>query len=870
MYNNLFCSSKEILINLDKVLSDESINQDVYFSGIYNAYYFLANVTSMDLFTLKNCIIDYIIKKTKNNSSKRQCILNNLFGSAYNKDEYILHFLNTVIYSIEELSLKGIKSIISIEGYFNLLLDLLRIDKVVVIWRESDKFIKDFKAIFKFSHVKLKDDIANFIKSGSSSKDILNHFYNLNNKIYNKEDEQFNDYYNRISKVYSDLIVFIMTDKRNIELTDKIKLLNKSQKNLSLNHSLLKQMLVTTINSGYNFSRSNIESLLFLYGNSNESKVIDFENLASSFMFPAIKYLKDNYLFNLNGIKIEPWIYRTSDISWFYNEIGLGGTITHLTKEYLHIIENNKEIKINKCDFNGELHHRMMKLSYIILKELGIKCQDFINNISKYDNINKMNIKDYGLESINNAIRPIIGVFNVKNQEILYSYSFFIIKLINNLRDIQKEIIYFIPKFVVEIPLYCFNILSMLNSPLLKAISTNEDDVNDNSYNKNIYIEKINNLNKQIGGSFISSSYKSKANNNEENRNNKLCNTVNYDENIPKNELNYIYQITAFYNQILADNNINNPEIIENLIKTIYTFVKYKFSIEIYVKNSEILVDFLKAHIKHLPNQSLKNAVFNNIYVLMKPGCYSSNYNSNTSLSIKESYKKCFAENKELYNHFLDAYVNLLNDDMTRYSTRLANLTKQASTNNNYSSNNNIENILLNIKPYFIEFENSINHFNEVMIIYEILIYSSPTLLDTDSFCFSRFVFFIDNLCSRVFSENFVKEVSKFSKDFNSNKINSLYFSIINIFAELFNVLNMNLKEDQSISIKRHNKFISAITKYEIKFNEFRNAIKYNTDNIDSNLNSNDIVQRDKFIYIIDVLQSCTDEYINNKKNDVR
>lgn len=72
--------------------------------------------------------------------------------------------------------------------------------------------------------------------------------------------------------------------------------------------------------------------------------------------------------------------------SLYYDEVGVGGTISHVTAEYGNMISQNEKYMVASKDFSSELNHKIMKVTtkYLIpeLKEF-MKLLDKVNLLFK-------------------------------------------------------------------------------------------------------------------------------------------------------------------------------------------------------------------------------------------------------------------------------------------------------------------------------------------------------------------------------------------------------------------------------------------------------------------------------------------------------
>ena len=703
------------------------------------------------------------------------------------------------MYMLEENLIQGEEKIDYSIKLSELLIDLFKIDNVILVWRENPNYIDDIKSIFKYNNLFISDNISQHKAFNPTIGDIISCYYRTFADEY--KDEKKTLYYHKINSLFQSIIFYIMKDTRKIQASEEI--LKTVNKNANPNHSMLKQMLVDTINNGYNY-QGVLEEALGLLSNTAKCKIVDLEYLASSFLFPCIKHMLDNDYLTFESVSIEPWINRLHENAWFYHDVGLGGTITHLTKEYLGSINSNKNIKIVKCDFNAELHHRIMRLGHVLLKELN---KNYAELLLKTTNlaVKDLNIKDNGTDLLFNLLRPLNGVFSLRNQGLIYAYSFFLLRFITNLRSIQREVIYFIPKFVIEIPILCFSILMSISSPYLLN-------------NNNIFLNDIHSKCPEL-----------------------------------KND-NYLCLLLNFYNNILSDNNINNPEIIEFILKSINVFVKYPLTCEAYIHNKDLLSSFLSCHVKHLSNENLSGLVFQNIFELIKPACFRSKIKEESKDLVKSSLKACFQSNNDFYHQFLDAYSNLLNKDITNYSNNLEELLKQYNKITNFSTQVN------QIKTYWKTWDISFKHFNEALELYELVIYSSPDLFDTNSLSYSRFLFFLTTLATRILCDPYAKLAFDFTNKFESDQLGRFFLSLLGIFKAVKEGMD-------SLEKLKIDNFVLNVAKNEINFSIMIASMKKGLEETNKLEEYNDFYNI--YVSVLNILKESTDKHILINTNTV-
>lgn len=658
-------------------------------------------------------------------------------------------------------------------AYLNvrLLVCVLSFESVLIIWREESNYTNDIKNILKFSNLKLKTDFELFVKNKFTVRECLEFTYKKIVDNYNNYESisKINNYTEKINKTFEIIMLMLLKDERKIEPTPKMK--EKPNDQINTNFPLMKQMIVETLNTVYNY-RTGIEEFGGLFGvsSTNNCTIQDLENLASSFMFPLINYMINKNVLTFENINIEPWIKRIEPKTWFYNEIGIGGTISHVIKEFGAKVDSNKTLKNEECDFNSEIHHRVMKLSYTLIGELYRNYSDINLKFGNAD-VQLLNIREHGSESLYNIIRPLYGVFNLKNQQLLYAYSFFILDMFSKFKNEQREVIYFIPKFVMDIPLLCFNLLRLLNSPVLR----------ENSISKEITTRL----------SILQSN-------------------------------DYLLRVLVFYTDIISDERINNPEIIESMLKSINSFVTHSNTYELYIKNKNLLRSLITGVIRFLNNETLNGLASKILFYIIMPACRDSDFKKEIKESVANAIKDCFSEQKEFYHLFLDAYSQMLNKSLTGYTLYLEDLVKQSAKITSYGSDP------LQIKTYFKIWETSVKTFNENLMLYQAIISTSPEVLDVKSLTFSRMNFLLGSLTTRVIAQPYLNDGIKYCKDYYSNQMNNLLMNIITIFDCLIKRLEQEIsKLEGENKVLFEESFLEGCAKQDVNYTAIKEVIDH-------------------------------------------
>jgi hypothetical protein len=222
-----------------------------------------------------------------------------------------------------------------------------------------------------------------------------------------------------------------------------------------------------------------------------------------------------------------------------------------------------------------------------------------------------------GSDSFILIFRNYFYLYTQKNQAVLYTYGYFLIKWINSLIRKNRNIVYFIPKLVLDIPFEIFKLLHKIRSNTV--------------YSKDLR-QKLNSQ---------SECFK---------------------------EDNFTYEIVYFYTLLFSDMNIANPEIRESLIYKIKFLIKKKRSAELYEKHNE-LVDFLiKGLLKYMTIESLSHIACEIMVKIVKPICFGPTDIQYEKTDLVNVSQKFFENNISTFHDFMDNYTKLINKIMTDYT----------------------------------------------------------------------------------------------------------------------------------------------------------------------------------------------------------
>jgi hypothetical protein len=326
---------------------------------------------------------------------------------------------------------------------------------------------------------------------------------------------------------------------------------------------------------------------------------------------------------------------------------------------------------------------------------------------------------EHGSDTFILIFRNYFYLFTQRNQDILYSYAYFLIKWINTMVRKNKNIIYFIPRLILDIPFEMFKLLYKIRSSSL--------------YNKD-HRQKVNLQSPHF------------------------------------NEDKFTYEIAYFYTLLFSDMNIANPEIRESLIYKIKFLMKKKKTSELFEKHNELIDFLIKGLLKYMTIESLSHIACEIMVKIVKPICFGPMSGQYEKTDLVIVAQKFFENNISTFHDFMDNYTKLINKIMTDYTIVLneaANvslyLTIQRLITNVNSNIEYIENKQSLLKRLMFAY----NILCDLMKIFEFLLNAYPDeFIDVDTLNYSRFCNFLKNISSRVLEKHYFNQlVTIFEKE---------------------------------------------------------------------------------------------------------
>ena len=722
------------------------------------------------------------------------------------------------------------------ENLMKVFISLLKCDKITCLLFQKD-ILEVFKNIFNsnwlnqgdmldFISLKEKNGINNQTPIKAVLKDLRKEFFLSRRKNYYKINEC-------ISKQLSNLILLFLKDTRKI-----------------YDGKILKDKFNDLLRYGYNEIGGGNEIIFNMLGIGN--KINKQEQIYLRNIFMNLIYMFDeNFLkMKFEEIATHPWFYRTDPNSVYFDEVGIGGTISHVTSEYAHFIK--EEMKIKTDDFGHDFFHKIIRMANNQFVNTTLKKFDEIYSKIKSIPINEcLDTKDNGTTSFNIYIRNIFYVFPFSVQIALYKFAFFIIKYLMYLISKNEYIIYFIPASMTEIPFAVFKLLINLKSIILY----------DNTFRQNM---------------------------------NKCSPHFEKDD--------FIKNLVEFYLILFADEKIANPELKEGFLQKVKFLLEKQVIDEFYEDDNKIFELLIKGLLKDIKVDVLSQSASKILLKLITPICFGYKIFSKYSKNKKNRYfyntvknnpnnkkalyqfneemlvdklKKYFEGNFNILEEFLKSYQNILNKVMTNYSMALSSIIEIGVARldlNNIEANRYLlgkHGQPQSDRALYQGLSSSYNEMCQLLKIYEFLLLIYPDeFLDTKKLNYLNFINVLKNISTRILSKPYIEHMLQLIKTINP-KINPKVLSEKNRI-ELYQIgLSVAGIFIQIHKWKKKNKFYDNFCKetanapdFNIEpFNVFMKYVINELNNLSKNEKPDDIIKEININYypMIEYLLSLRD-----------
>ena len=592
------------------------------------------------------------------------------------------------------------------------------------------------------------------------------------------KDKYYSEVNEMVSKKLSELMYLFLTDSRKL-----------------FEGKILKDKFNDLIRSGYSIVDGN-EVVLNILG--LRSKLSNQGPIFLRNIFMNLIYMFDSHFLNMDFDKIttSPWFYRTDQNAIYYDEIGIGGTISHVTTEYSSFV--GQEYIIKSDEFSYDFFHKLIHMCNDLFINTFLKKFDEFYLKSKTSPISLyMKIDETGTSQFSSAFRKYFYIYPTTAQNALYKMAFFIIKFLMYLIQKNPYIIYYIPTLVTEIPFSFFKLLVNLKSRALFDI--------------------------------------------------KLRATLNKSsKHFEKDD--FVKNIVEFYLTLFADERIRNPELKESLLRKVNFLLEKKIIEEYYDDNELIFESLIKGLLKDIKGDALYHSASRILLKLISPICFgykvfsknsrfekkiyvfntrkndiSNNKDNNQEKNsinliykfkdedLVEKLKKYFQGNFKVLEEFLKSYSSILNKVMTNYSMSLSSIIEIGVSKLDLNNINPNPQLIRNHgqsqsdRALYQGLCSSYSEMCQLLKIYEFLILIYPNeFLDTNKLNYINFINVLKNISSRVINkpyiDHIVKLISFVEPKINSKVISEKYrlelyqigLSIAGIFIQIYKLKNTN------------------------------------------------------------------------------
>ena len=581
-----------------------------------------------------------------------------------------------------------------------------------------------------------------------------------------------------VSQQLSELSYLFLTDKRVL-----------------FNGKILKDKFNDLIRNGYSMVDGN-EVMLNMLGLGN--KLTKQEPIFLRNIFMNLIYMFDSKFLNLDFEKIStnPWFYRMEDNAIYFDEVGIGGTISHVTTEYMKYI--TPDLIVKSDDFSYDFFHKLIHMCNDLFINSSLKkFEDFYiksktSPISYY-----MKLDESGTSKFNSVFKKYFYIYPTTVQIALYKMAFFILKYLMYLIKKNSYIIYFIPTSVTEIPFAFFKLLLSLKSQVLfdKTLRTN-----------------INKTSKHFAND------------------------------------DFVQNIVEFYLLLFADEKIANPELKESYLRKVNILLERQIIEEYFEDNDKIFESLIKGLLKDIKGDVLSHSASKILLKLISPICFGYKVFSKNSRTQKKRYyfnsakntvkthqsnlskegknsnaynfkeetlvdklKKYFQGNFEALEEFIKSFGTILNKVMTNYSMSLSSIIEIGVLKLDLNNINANPHLLGNHgqpqsdRALYQGLSTSYNEMCQLLKIYEFLLLIYPNeFLDTSKLNYINFINVMKNISTRVINKPYIDHIqqlitfinpkinSKLISEKNKIELNQIGLSIAGIFIQIYNLRNSN------------------------------------------------------------------------------
>ena len=543
--------------------------------------------------------------------------------------------------------------------------------------------------------------------------------------------------------------------------------------------AILKDILNELLKCGCNNNINNINEFYNVLGLRMRKEKEDY-NFFKNIFFNIIYYFVNNYIstpFEL--FTTELWFTRNDKSSLYYDEVGIGGTIAHVTNEYFVYIDNSLIVKNNL--FQCEFLHKLIKLCYdVIISSSGLlkklKEQRHINKKTPFNML--IDFEHEGCTKLADVIRDHFHLMALQTHKVFYLFSFYLVKYLNWLKSRNKYILYFVPTIVVDLPFELFKTLTIMKSRIFKDKT----------------------LRKEING---------------------VCPFFSGDD--------YIQSVLKLYLYLFSDNTIANPDIREKLLDKVNFLIKHYYTFfEGDDDDTQLFTFLIDGIINDMQKDFISHKASKLFLKEILPCCfgYSSDTTTTTTTTVSSSKHKSFTlsikeyflkEKNKIFNGYINFYFPLLNKTITSFTIAVSEFAALNPLIQENAHTTSIRNQSL---------VNSYSASCDLLKILEFLCVLYPNdMLNVGELIGKNFMNVIKILSNRIYAEpyftNLLKAVDAVNKDNKSKNVN------VNLNELVLSTLGVFKVIKDSYGVSKYDTFVKAMANSdEVLFDSFM-KVKY-------------------------------------------
>ena len=723
----------------------------------YNVFDYVIRKGFDDLSALTRVIMPFLLELHETSSARYVLFWDTLMStvSSTSKKLFVMALMDDLSNLVYCYSLMGGKGRVNWLKCITIITSLFTIESVVSQWMIKDNNtwnaqVTHLQNIFHSNCIKHGDYYYQSLALHPNIKQELLTVHEMLHELEANQPEQRIMTVNHLDKLYADKLSNII----GIFLT---------RSNTYGNKAILKDVLNELLKGGYNNNADRVNEFYNVLGLRMRKEKEDY-NFFKNIFFNIIYYFVNNYVsLPFGQFTTEPWFTRGDQSSIYYDEVGIGGTITHVTNEYFTHIDSSLIVKNNL--FQCDLLHKLIKLCYdIIIGSSGLlkklKEQRALNKKTMYNTLIHF---DHGCTKLIDVIRNQFHLMSLQTHKVFYLFSFYLVKYLNWLKSKNRYILYFVPTIVVDLPFELFKTLTIMKSRLFK----------DKKFRQEI----------NSASSFFSND-------------------------------DYIQSMLNLYLHLFSDNTIANPDIREKLLDKVNFLIKHYYAF--FEGNCELLTFLIDGIINAMQKDFISHKASKLFLKEILPFCFGykdANANNSVlkhksfSLSIKEYFLK---EKAKIFEGYINFYFPLLNKTITAFTIAVSEFAAL--------------NPLIQENPHTVSIRNQslVNSYSascDLLKILEFLAALYPgDMLNTSELIGKNFMNVIKILSNRIYAEpylgNLIKAVEAVNKDSKGKHIDldELVYSTLGIFRII----------KGSNGISSYNDFVKAMANSdEVLFDSF-------------------------------------------------